>query len=176
MKCGSSLTLACAKCNTELPTGASFCFACGQPVTGASGGPRFTSPEAYNPRHLAEKILTSKSALEGERKQVTVLFADLKGSMEMLADRDPEEARKLLDPVLEHMMEAVHRYEGTVNQVMGDGIMALFGAPLAHEDHAVRACYAALRMQESVKQYAEGVRREHGITIRIRVGLNSGGW
>jgi class 3 adenylate cyclase len=123
---------------------------------------------------LAEKILTSKTALEGERKQVTVLFADLKGSMELLADRDPEEARKLLDPVLEHMMEAVHRYEGTVNQVMGDGIMALFGAPLAHEDHAVRACYAALRMQESVKKYAEDVLRSHGVTVRIRVGLNSG--
>jgi class 3 adenylate cyclase/tetratricopeptide (TPR) repeat protein len=95
--------------------------------------------------------------------------------MELLADRDPEEARKLLDPVLEHMMEAVHRYEGTVNQVMGDGIMALFGAPLAHEDHAVRACYAALRMQESVKRYAEEVRRAQGVTVRIRVGLNSGG-
>ena len=133
-----------------------------------------TIPDSYTPKHLAEKILTSKPALEGERKQVTVLFADLKGSMELLADRDPEEARKLLDPVLEHMMEAVHRYEGTVNQVMGDGIMALFGAPLAHEDHAVRACYAALRMQESVKRYAEGVQREHGVTIRIRVGLNSG--
>src|SRR5258705_6742818 len=94
--------------------------------------------------------------------------------MEVLADRDLEEARKLLDPVLERMMEAVHRYEGTVNQVMGDGIMALFGAPLALEDHAVRACYAALRMQQSMTRYAEGVRREHGITIRIRVGLNSG--
>jgi class 3 adenylate cyclase len=103
-----------------------------------------------------------------------VLFADLKGSMELLADRDPEEARKLLDPVLEHLMEAVHRFEGTVNQVMGDGIMALFGAPLAHEDHAVRACYAALRMQETVKRYAEGVRRTEGIPIQIRVGLNSG--
>ena len=135
---------------------------------------QFTSPQAYTPKHLAEKILTSKGALEGERKQVTVLFADMKGSMELLADRDPEEARKLLDPVLEHMMEAVHRYEGTVNQVMGDGIMALFGAPLAHEDHAVRACYAALRMQESVKRYAEGVRRTEGIPIQIRVGLNSG--
>ncbi len=111
---------------------------------------QFASPARYTPKHLAEKILTSKAALEGERKQVTVLFADLKGSMELLADRDPEEARKLLDPVLERMMEAVHRYEGTVNQVMGDGIMALFGAPLAHEDHAVRACYAALRMQEAI--------------------------
>ncbi len=132
------------------------------------------SPDVYTPQHLAEKILTSKSALEGERKQVTVLFADLKGSMELLADRDPEEARKLLDPVLEHMMEAVHRYEGTVNQVMGDGIMALFGAPLAHEDHAVRACYAALRMQERVKQYADEVRRSHAAVVKIRVGLNSG--
>ncbi|HET9488633.1 MAG TPA: adenylate/guanylate cyclase domain-containing protein [Methylomirabilota bacterium] len=112
--------------------------------------------------------------MEGERKQVTVLFADLKGSMELLADRDPEEARKILDPVLELMMEAVHRYEGTVNQVMGDGIMALFGAPLAHEDHAVRACYAALRMQESVKRYADEVRRAHAAVVKIRVGLNSG--
>ena len=125
--------------------------------------PRTPSPESYTPKHLAEKILTSKAALEGERKQVTVLFADLKGSMELLADRDPEEARKLLDPVLERMMEAVHRYEGTVNQVMGDGIMALFGAPLAHEDHAVRACYAALGMQEPVRRYAEEVRRAHGV-------------
>ena len=103
----------------------------------AEGAGRFASPDAYTPKHLAEKILTSRAALEGERKQVTVLFADLKGSMELLADRDPEEARKLLDPVLERMMEAVHRYEGTVNQVLGDGIMALFGAPLALEDHAI---------------------------------------
>src|SRR5262249_55495644 len=109
------------------------------------------APLTYTPPYLAEKILTSRSALEGERKQVTVLFADLKGSMELLAERDPEEARHLLDPVLDRMMAAVHQYEGTVNQVMGDGIMALFGAPLAHEDHAVRACYAALRMQEAVK-------------------------
>jgi class 3 adenylate cyclase len=110
------------------------------------------SPQTYIPAHLVEKILTSKTALEGERKQVTVLFADLKGSMEMLADRDPEDAREILDPVLERMMAAVHRYEGTANQVMGDAIMALFGAPIAHEDHAVRACYAALAMQASVKQ------------------------
>ena len=103
-----------------------------------------------------------------------MLFADLKGSMELLADRDPEEARKILDPVLERMMEAVHRYEGTVNQVMGDGIMALYGAPVAHEDHAVRACYAALKMQEAVKAYAEEARRPTGLPPSIRVGLNSG--
>ena len=154
--CGSRLTPTCAQCGGELAPGKRFCGSCGAPAGIESG--RTPSPESYTPRHLATKILTSKAALEGERKQVTVLFADLKGSMELLADRDPEEARKLLDPVLERMMDAVHRYEGTVNQVMGDGIMALFGAPLAHEDHAVRACYAALRMQEAVKQYAEEVR------------------
>ena len=131
-------------------------------------------PLVYTPPHLAEKILTSQSALEGERKEVTVVFADLKGSMELLADRDPEEARQLLDPVLERMMTAVHRYEGTVNQVMGDGIMALFGAPIAHEDHAVRACYAALAMQASVKAYAAEVQRTKGVPIHMRVGLNSG--
>jgi class 3 adenylate cyclase len=133
----------------------------------------FASSQAYTPPHLAEKIRMSKNVLEGERKQVTVLFADLKGSMELLADRDPEEARQVLDPVLERLMAAVHRYEGTVNQVMGDGIMALFGAPVAHEDHAVRACYAALAMQEAMRRYAVGVGRRHGLGVQIRVGINS---
>jgi class 3 adenylate cyclase/tetratricopeptide (TPR) repeat protein len=175
-ECGLSFASTCASCGFLNEGSEKFCGGCGRSLAPSPtlAEPKFGSPQSYTPRHLAEKILTSKSALEGERKQVTVLFADLKGSMELLADRDPEEARKLLDPVLEHMIEAVHRYEGTVNQVMGDGIMALFGAPLAHEDHAVRACYAALRMQESVAQYAQGVFRSHGVPIQIRVGLNSG--
>src|SRR5881296_1135039 len=177
-ECGAKLAALCSQCGTANAPIHKFCKKCGQSLTAASGvdpeGRRCASPDSYTPKHLAEKILTSKSALEGERKLVTVLFADLKGSMELLADRDPEEARKFLDPVLERMMEAVHRYEGTVNQVMGDGIMALFGAPLAHEDHAVRACYAALRMQETVKRYADEVRRTQGTTVRIRIGLNSG--
>jgi class 3 adenylate cyclase/tetratricopeptide (TPR) repeat protein len=171
--CGARLETACPSCGTPVTPGKKFCRSCGAALTIEPVG-RFASPESYTPKHLAEKILTSKAALEGERKHVTVLFADLKGSMELLADRDPEEARKILDPVLERMMEAVHRFEGTVNQVMGDGIMALFGAPLAHEDHAVRACYAALRMQESVRKYAEEVRRSHAAVVKIRVGLNSG--
>jgi len=133
------------------------------------------APLAYTPAYLAEKILASRAALEGERKQVTVLFADLKGSTELIADLDPEEARALLDPALHTMMDAVHRYEGTVNQVLGDGIMALFGAPVAHEDHAVRACYAALAMQAAMRRYAEEVRQAHGLEIQARVGLNSGG-
>ena len=175
LECGTRFALNCTKCGTELPASAKFCLECGQAVAAQpTVESRFASPVSYTPKHLAEKILTSKSALEGERKQVTVLFADMKGSMELLADRDPEEARKLLDPVIEQMMEAVHRYEGTVNHILGDGIMALFGAPLAHEDHAVRACYAALRMQESVKRYAVEVQRSEGVPIQIRVGLNSG--
>src|SRR5690242_7570239 len=174
--CGAGLELICPSCHHSNPAGSLFCNRCaaslGAPPTPA--GPQFASPESYTPKHLAEKILTSRAALEGERKHVTVLFADMKGSLELLADRDPEEARKLLDPVIERMMEAVHHYEGTVNQVMGDGIMALFGAPLAHEDHAVRACYAALRMQERVRTYAEEVRRTHAAVVNIRIGLNSG--
>src|SRR5262245_24027891 len=172
-ECATPLPRTCLNCGTLLSATAKFCHACAHPV-GARTGTQARSPDSYTPKHLAEKILTSKSALEGERKQVTVLFADLKGSMELLADRDPEEARKILDPVLEHMMEAVHRYEGTVNQVMGDGIMALFGAPVAHEDHAVRACYAALRMHQSVGLYADGLRQSQGLDVQIRVGLNSG--
>src|SRR5881628_1343923 len=152
----------CPRCGQDNPAQAKFCLECGLRLV------------VDTPVRLAEKILTTREALEGERKQVTVLFADLKGSMELLADRDPEEARKILDPVLERMMDAVHHYEGTVNQVMGDGIMALFGAPLAHEDHAVRACYAALRMQETVGAYGDEMQRAHGIPIQIRVGVNSG--
>src|SRR5262245_59154241 len=174
-ECAASLARTCAKCGRQLSSTAKFCPECAHPATApATTQPRIASLERSTPKHLAKKILTSRSALEGERKQVTVLFADLKGSMELLADRDPEEARRLLDPVLELMMEAVHRYEGIVNQVMGDGIMALFGAPLAHEDHAVRACYAALRMQELARRYSDELRLAQGVEVQIRVGINSG--
>src|SRR5262249_45272086 len=174
LECAAPLALRCVNCGTQLPSGAKFCFECASPVSGLGSTPRFAAPESYTPKHLAERIINSKAALEGERKQVTVLFADLKGSLELLADRDPEEARRILDPVLERMMEAVHRYEGTVNQVMGDGIIALFRAPLAREDHAVRACYAALRMQNAVRRYSDELRRAQGVEVQIRIGLNSG--
>src|SRR5262245_8296932 len=175
-ECGARIGAVCSACGGPNRAGAKFCQKCGNGLAGPAPRvpSRFETPEAYTPKHLAEKILTFKGALEGERKQVTVLFADLTGSMELLADRDPEDARELLDPVLERMMDAVHRYEGTVNQVMGDGIMALFGAPLAHEDHAVRACYAALAMQAAIRRYTEEVRRSHGVEIQSRVGLKSG--
>jgi len=142
------------------------------PQPPAAPAPR--APLAYTPTALAEKIRTSRVTLTGERKQITVLFADIKDSMTLIRDLDPEAAQQLLDPALHAMMDAVHRYEGTVNQVLGDGIMALFGAPIAHEDHAARACYAALAMQAALGAYAEEVRRAHGLTMQSRIGLNSG--
>jgi predicted ATPase/class 3 adenylate cyclase len=136
--------------------------------------PSDVGPRAYTPAHLAEKILTARPTLAGERKQVTVLFADLKDSTELIRGLDPEAAQQLLDPALHCMMDAVHRFEGTVNQVLGDGIMALFGAPIGHEDHALRACYAALAMQAAMRATTEEVRRTRGLELRMRVGLNSG--
>jgi class 3 adenylate cyclase len=165
-QCEAPLALRCPACGAVVPAEARFCSGCGTQVR--------SSPASGMPAHLADRILASRSALEGERKQVTVLFADVKGSMELLAGGDVEDARRLLDSVLQRMMEAVHRYEGTVNQVMGDGIMALFGAPLAHEDHAVRACYAALRMREAVRRYAAELPRDVGGVLSMRIGLNSG--
>jgi class 3 adenylate cyclase len=173
-ECAAPLARACANCGSQVWSTARFCPQCSHLLKPVADDPRFGSPKSYTPQHLADRILTSRAALEGERKRVTVLFADIKGSMELFADRDPEDVQKLCDPVLERMIEAVHRYEGTVNRVMGDGIMALFGAPLANEDHAVRACYAALRMQETVTRYADEVQRSHGVPVTIRVGLNSG--
>ena len=142
------------------------------PLATASAQDR--APLAYTPSHLTDKILAARPALEGERKQVTVLFADLKDSTELIRGLDPEAAQQLLDPAIHLMMDAVHRFEGTVNQVLGDGIMALFGAPIAHEDHALRACYAALAMQAAMQPTTEAVRRMRGLELRMRVGLNSG--
>ena len=148
--------------------------ASGLPSTAPAGHVLEQPPLAYTPPHLTDKILASRQTLEGERKQVTVLFADIKDSTELIRGLDPEAAQQLLDPALHMMMEAVHRFEGTVNQVLGDGIMALFGAPIAHEDHALRACYAALAMQAAMQPTTEAVRRTRGLELRLRVGLNSG--
>ena len=160
---------ACAACGQGNPPGSRFCNACGQPLTAA--GPRRRrrlaeppSRGATPPRHLAEDPGRPRR-LEGERKQVTVLFADVVGSTELIRDRDAEDAQRLLDGAVQRMMDAVHRYEGTVSRRMGDGLMAMFGAPVAHEDHAVRACYAALAMLEAVRALRRGgppgARRRH---------------
>jgi class 3 adenylate cyclase len=132
------------------------------------------SPRAYTPKHLVDKILTSRAALEGERKQVTVLFADVKGSMELAEQVDPEEWHRIMDRFFQILTEGVHRFEGTVNQYTGDGIMALFGAPIAHEDHAQRACYAALRLGEELQRYGQDLKRARGLPFAVRMGLNSG--
>jgi class 3 adenylate cyclase/tetratricopeptide (TPR) repeat protein len=176
--CGAILGGACPVCGAKCAPENRFCDMCGAPLAGVpslAGAPaRFGPRRGYTPNHLTDRILTSRSAMQGERKQITVLFADIKSSMELLMDRDPEDARRLLDPVIELMMEAVHAYEGIVNQVLGDGIMALFGAPLALEDHALRAGYAALRMLDHIARHGDEVQRRHGIPLQIRVGLNSG--
>jgi class 3 adenylate cyclase len=177
IECGTALAPRCTQCGADTLPRAKFCSECGTPLMAQSAAPSAApppSPLRYTPRYLAERILTSKAALEGERKQVTVLFADLKDSTELIRGLDPEAAQQLLDPAIHHMMDAVHRFEGTVNQVLGDGIMALFGAPIAHEDHALRACFAALAMQATMQPYTEEVRRTRGLELRMRVGLNAG--
>lgn len=177
-ECGAPLETLCPHCNSSNRPGAKFCKTCGQrlaeppvPAGAASGQPGPVN--AIVPRYLAEKILASRRFIEGERKQVTVLFADIRGSTSLIEKLDPEEVRRHFDPIIHIMMDAVHQYEGTVNQVLGDGIMALFGAPLAHEDHAVRACYAALKMQEGIRSDAEH-RGANDNSVKIGVGINSG--
>jgi len=168
--CGAALAARCTGCGRELRSDARFCDGCGTAVAGAPQ----RDPRDYTPPHLVQRILQSRSALEGERKQVTVLFADVKGSME-LADRvDPEEWHRILDGFFQILAEGVHRFEGTVNQYTGDGVMALFGAPIAHEDHAQRACYAALHLGDELRRYAVELRRERGFDFAVRMGLNSG--
>ena len=166
-ECASPLARACPNCGSEISAKAKFCPECAHPLAGPAAQPRIASLKSYTPRHLADKILTSKAALEGERKHVTVLFADIKGSTALIEKLDPEEAAQKLGPAISLMMDAVHQYEGTVNEVRGDGIMALFGAPLAHEDHAVRACLAALAIRDAVAGA-----KEHAVELRI--GLHSG--
>src|SRR5262245_30640980 len=150
-ECGAAFGLHCASCGSELPPTAKFCLECGRPAgAGAEQGTERARPPrsalAYTPRHLADKILASKAALEGERKQVTVLFADVRSSMELAEAVDPEEWHRILDGFFSVLADGIHRFEGTINQYTGDGIMALFGAPIAHEDHAQRACFAALHL------------------------------
>ena len=167
----------CRSCECPNPADARFCNGCGRPLAGDATPPRAPgerAPRGYTPKHLADKILTSRSALEGERKQVTVLFADVKGSVELSDALDPERWHAILERFFEILAEGVHRFEGTVNQYTGDGIMALFGAPLAHEDHAQRACHAALQLRDALRRFTDRLRVEEGLNFSVRLGLNSG--
>src|SRR5213593_4567767 len=167
-ECAAPLARRCAACGAEPPPTAKFCPECAAPLA-AKPQAAAPDPRAYTPKHLAEKILTSRGAVEGERKQVTVLFADVKGSMELAEQVDPEEWHRILDRFFQILADGVHRFEGTVNQYTGDGIMALFGAPIAHEDHAQRACYAALHLGEELRRYSDELRLTRGINFSVRI-------
>jgi class 3 adenylate cyclase/tetratricopeptide (TPR) repeat protein len=174
-QCGAPLAAPCPRCQHANPPAARFCNGCGAPLAaaaGATGGAR--SPRDYTPKHLVEKILSQTSAREGERKQVTVLFADVKGSMDLQEAVDAEDWHGIMDRFFRILAEGVHRFEGTINQYTGDGIMALFGAPIAHEDHAQRACYAALHLTDALRDYARELRRERGLDFSTRIGINCG--
>src|SRR3989441_497104 len=172
--CGTRLGATCGACGNDLPAGSRFCNKCGTPVSGESAGEaRFASPQAYTPKHLAEKILTSKSALEGERKQVTVLFCDIANSTALAERLGPEAMHDLLDRFFELALDEVHRYEGTVNQFLGDGFMALFGAPIAHEDDARRGVLAGLGIQGRLRERRHDL-QTGGDELAVRMGLNTG--
>ena len=176
-ECAAPLARACAKCGRHLSPTAKFCPECAHPTgqpTAPPPSPRFGSPTAYTPRHLADKILTSRTALEGERKLVTVLFVDVANFTGLAEKLDPEDVHDLMDRAFELMLAEIHRYEGTINQFLGDGVMALFGAPIAHEDHAVRALHAALGVRRALRQYGATLRAERELEFRARMGLNTG--
>jgi len=175
--CGLSLLVPCPQCRTSNSAGNKFCKKCGHALgsaRSAAEGERFAAPSAYTPQHLAEKILTSRAALQGERKLVTVLFVDVSGFTALSEKLDPEDVHALMDRAFELMLGEVHRYEGTVNQFLGDGLMALFGAPIAHEDHSARAVHAALGIQRALGAYRDELLTKRGIEFRARIGLNSG--
>jgi class 3 adenylate cyclase/tetratricopeptide (TPR) repeat protein len=175
--CARLLKLRCPSCGFENPPGFRFCGSCAKPLlseTSAKPSPSIRDPRSYTPKHLADKILVSRGAVEGERKQVTVLFADIERSMELAEQVDAEEWHRILDRFFAILAEGVHRFEGTINQFTGDGIMALFGAPIAHEDHARRCCYAALHLSEALRRYGEELKRTLGLGFSVRMGINSG--
>ncbi len=171
-QCGSRLSPICTNCRTEISPDAKFCHHCGKPTYPADR--RDETIRAYTPKHLADQILTTRSTMEGEHKQVTVFFADIKGSMELAEQVDPEDWHAILDDFFQILAAGIHRFEGTINQYTGDGIMALFGAPIAHEDHALRACYAALYLQGELRRHADHLRVKRGLNFGVRIGLNSG--
>lgn len=166
----------CPKCGTITPATGKFCKACGHNLKEPKETPSvdYSEPQSYTPKHLADKILTTRSSIEGERKLVTVFFADVANYTSVSEKLDPEEVHQIMDGAFKILMDEIHKYEGTINQFTGDGVMALFGAPVAHEDHAQRACYAALSIQEALGAYGDKIEKDTGVEFKMRVGLNSG--
>src|SRR5712691_4194607 len=172
-QCAAPLASVCPSCGASNPPENKFCGQCAGPLD-RPAQPRFAAPESYTSKHLAEKILTSRSALEGERKQVSVLFVDVSGFTALSERLDPEDVHRFMQRAFELMLAEVHRYEGTVTQFLGDGIMALFGAPIAHEDHAQRAIHAALGIRAALDGYQAELQSQQGISFQVRQGLNTG--
>ena len=175
-ECGNKLEISCPECGKVNPLGSKFCSECGHDLKAPKEAPPidYSQPQSYTPKFLADKILTTRSSIEGERKLVTVLFADVANYTSISEKLDPEEVHQIMDGCFKILMDEIHRYEGTINQFTGDGVMALFGAPLAHEDHAQRACHAALSIQKAIRDYAEEIKKDCGIEFKMRIGLNSG--
>ncbi len=175
-ECGNKLEIACPQCGTLNDPGSKFCNECGHDLRKPAPAPRidYSKPKSYTPKFLADKILTTRSSIEGERKLVTVLFADVANYTSMSEKLDPEDVHQIMDGCLRILMDEIHKYEGTINQFTGDGVMALFGAPVAHEDHAQRACYAALSVQKSMNEYGDRIKKERGVDFKMRIGTNSG--
>ena len=174
--CKAKLSLVCPHCKSENPPENKFCDECGQDLKEPKEVPPvdYDQPRSYTPKFLADKILTTRSSIEGERKLVTVLFADVANFTSIAEKLDPEEVHQIMDGCFQILMDEIHKYEGTINQFTGDGVMALFGAPLAHEDHTQRACYAALSIQRAMENYGEKVNKDCGVEFKMRIGLNSG--
>jgi len=175
-QCASRLELGCPACGKLNPPGSKFCNQCAYDLSKPKAAPPidYSQPQTYTPKFLADKILTTRSSLEGERKLVTVLFADVANYTSISEKLDPEEVHQIMDGCFKVLLDEIHRYEGTIDKFTGDGVMALFGAPVAHEDHAQRACYAALAIQRAMEGYGEKVKKECGVDFKMRVGLNSG--
>ena len=175
-KCRTKLSLICPQCDSENPPENAFCDQCGFDLKAPKESPPidFEEPQSYTPKYLADKILNTRNAIEGERKLVTVLFADVANYTAMAEKLDPEEVHQIMDGCFKILMDEIHKYEGTINQFTGDGVMALFGAPVAHEDHAQRACHAALSIQKAIGDYNEKVNKDCGADFQMRIGINSG--
>ncbi|UCF85458.1 MAG: zinc-ribbon domain-containing protein [Desulfobacteraceae bacterium] len=175
-KCGSKLLLTCPKCDAEILSDDDFCGDCGHNLKGIKKASSldYSEPQSYTPKHLVDKILTTRSSMEGERKLVTAFFADVANYTSISEKLDPEEVHQIMDGFFKILMDEIHRYEGTINQFTGDGVMALFGAPVAHEDHAQRACYAALAIQKVMIEYGTKMKENTGVEFKIRIGINSG--
>jgi len=175
-KCATKLESICPKCGFSNPPEFAFCGKCAQALAEPEKAPSvdYSEPQSYTPKHLADKILTTRSSIEGERKLVTVFFADVANYTSISEKLDPEEVHQIMDGAFKILMDEIHKYEGTINQFTGDGVMALFGAPVAHEDHAQRACYAALAIQNALGEYGDKIEKDTGVEFKMRVGLNSG--